>query len=243
MKIEDKICFIIAPIGEPESPVRDRSDKVLKFIIKPVTDKCGYCAVRADELPQPGLITTQIITHLLNDSILIADLSDHNPNVYYELAIRHVIKKPYVQLIEVGQKIPFDIQAIRTIYYNSKDLESVDKAKKDLEAQIRFIEQNPDKVDSPVSFSLDIAMLSKSSNPGDKDKMSMVHLMQVFRSEMLNLTSNIQAELKEMKQSMFNQQSGNTSKTKETDFSKLERIQKNLGIEKKILHEEDKNVQ
>lgn len=130
MKIKDKICFVIAPIGEPDSPARDRSDKVLKFIIKPVTDKYGYCAVRADELPQPGLITTQIITHLFNDSIIIADLSDHNPNVYYELAIRHVIKKPFIHLIEVGQKIPFDIQGIRTISYNSTDLNSVEKAKK-----------------------------------------------------------------------------------------------------------------
>src|SRR5512141_2762895 len=103
MKTNKKIhksCFYISPIGDPHSLVRKRSDKMEKFVIKEVTEKLGYKTIRADKLSQPGIITAQIIDHLLNDSLVIADLSDHSPNVYYELAIRHMIGKPYIHLIE-----------------------------------------------------------------------------------------------------------------------------------------------
>jgi hypothetical protein len=244
MRIGDKICFIIAPIGEPGSSVRDRSDKVLKFIIEPVANKCGYKALRADKLPQPGLITTQIIQHLLNDPIVIADLSDHNPNVYYELAIRHVIKKPYIHLIESGQKIPFDILATRTIYYNHKDLEIVEKTKKELENQIRFAEQNPNKIDSPISYSFDLSMLSESPNPVDKDIVSIIGLIQNLQLEISHFTSNIQTELREIKQHIYPQQVGVVHQTKIRDVSRLDKIQQELGVKQKgeTLPKEDEDV-
>lgn len=243
MKINDKIMFVIAPIGEPDSAIRDRSDKVLKYIIKPVADKCGYKALRADELPQPGVITTQIINHLLSDAIVIADLSDHNPNVYYELAIRHVIKKPYIHLIQAGQKIPFDILAIRTIYYDHTDLEIVERTKKELEEQIRFAEQNPDKIDSPVSYSFDLSILSKSQNPMEKDIFSIISLMQNLQLEISQSTSNIQGELKDIKQYIYSQQPGAPPLTvQERDLSKLEKIQRELGIrEKRLTPSKEKN--
>ena len=57
----EKTCFVIAPIGEPESNIRKRSDQVLKYIIRPAVESCGYKVVRADEIPEPGIITNQII--------------------------------------------------------------------------------------------------------------------------------------------------------------------------------------
>ena len=59
--------------------------------------------------PRPGLITAQVIQNLVEWELVIADLSEHNPNVFYELAVRHALKKPIVQLIQAGQKIPFDV--------------------------------------------------------------------------------------------------------------------------------------
>jgi len=57
----EKSCFVIAPIGGEESETRKRSDLVLECIIKPAAEKCGYKAVRADEISESGIITTQII--------------------------------------------------------------------------------------------------------------------------------------------------------------------------------------
>ena len=103
----DKLCFVIAPIGPVESDTRKRSDKVFKHIIVPAVEKCGYKATRADQLSNPGVITTQIINHILSDHLIVADLTDHNPNVFYELALCHAFKRSVVQMIEEGHALPF----------------------------------------------------------------------------------------------------------------------------------------
>ncbi len=51
-----KRCLFIAPIGKEGSDIRRRSDNVLKYIIRPVTDDCGYKAIRADEISDPGIV-------------------------------------------------------------------------------------------------------------------------------------------------------------------------------------------
>ena len=92
----DKSCFFIAPIGEPGTVVRRDSDQVLRHIVRPAASRAGFDAVRADEIAEPGIITSQVIERIVESPLVIADLSGHNPNVFYELAIRHVIRKPYV---------------------------------------------------------------------------------------------------------------------------------------------------
>ena len=104
MTSSNKRCFVIAPIGEASTPTRERSDKILKHIIKPVVQAAGYIVKRADEIDHPGMITSQIIAHIINDDLVIADLTDQNPNVFYELAIRHAIHKPFIHLSQNNQK-------------------------------------------------------------------------------------------------------------------------------------------
>jgi hypothetical protein len=104
-----KTCFVIAPIGEPSSETPERSNTVFDFIVKPAVQAAGYAdPVRADLLPEPGIITNQVIQRLLKDDLVIADLTDSNPNVFYELAVRHTIRKPIVQIIRRDERIPFD---------------------------------------------------------------------------------------------------------------------------------------
>src|SRR4051812_30411064 len=100
---ELKTCFVISPIGDIDSDIRKRSDQVLKHVIQPAVTSCGYVATRADQISEPGMITSQVIQHIANDSMVIADLTGRNPNVFYELAIRHALRKPYLQLIENGE--------------------------------------------------------------------------------------------------------------------------------------------
>ena len=111
-----KICFVISPIGEPSSSTRRKSDQVLRHIIRPAVEP-AYRAVRADEIAEPGLITSQIMQHVIEDDLVISDLTDLNPNVLYELAVRHAILKPFVQIITKGQTIPFDVSGIRTVFF------------------------------------------------------------------------------------------------------------------------------
>jgi hypothetical protein len=160
-----KIAFVICPIGETESEIRKRSDQILNHIITPVVAERGYKAIRADQISEPGIITSQVINHLINDDLVIADLTGHNPNVFYELAIRHAIKKPVVQMIQKGESIPFDVSTSRTISIDHKDLDSVAEAKKELIKQIQAVEKDPAKVDSPISMAVDLQVLKRSQNP------------------------------------------------------------------------------
>ncbi len=109
---ENNICFVIAPIGETGSEIRMRSDQVLNHIIRPAAKEFGYEVMRADQLSEPGVITSQVVKHILDDAIVVADLTSRNPNVFYELAIRHAIRKPYVQVIQRGEEKPFDVAGV-----------------------------------------------------------------------------------------------------------------------------------
>lgn len=133
----DRRCFVISPIGSPDSEARRRADKILRHVIKPVCAELGFAARRADELSEPSLITRAVVQELLASDLVIADLTGANPNVYYELAIRHFIGRPVVQLIEAGEHIPFDVSDVNTIKVDHRDLDSVEAAKESLATLIR----------------------------------------------------------------------------------------------------------
>lgn len=89
---EKKVCFVIAPIGEEESETRKRSDQVLKHIITAPVEGLGYEVIRADKISEPGIITSQIIEYIVDADLVVADLTERNPNVFYELALRHATR-------------------------------------------------------------------------------------------------------------------------------------------------------
>lgn len=164
-----KRCFVIAPIGDKDSEVRKRSDGVLKHIIVKACDQCGYeKPIRADQIDEPGIITNQVIQHIINDELVIADLTGHNPNVFYELAVRHATQKPFVQLIRKGEKIPFDIGPMRTVFFDLHDPDSVEEAREEVIKQIKTIEEKSSPIDTPISAAIDLDRLQKSNLPMDE---------------------------------------------------------------------------
>lgn len=182
-----KVCFIIAPIGEEGSEVRRRSDQVLKHIIAPATKDCGYNTIRADKISEPGMITSQVIQHLVEDPLIIADLTSRNPNVFYELAIRHAIRKPVVQLIQMGESIPFDVAQSRTIQVDHHDLDSVARCKEELRRQIQSVEKDPTDVDTPLSVAIDLKSLRQSENPLETGSAEIIAMVQDLRSKVKEL--------------------------------------------------------
>jgi hypothetical protein len=143
-------CFVIAPIGADGTDVRKRSDQVLKHIVQKVLGD-RYKVERADEIGLPGIITVQVIERLFSAELVVADLSDGNPNVYYELALRHVAKKPVVHLISKGQDAPFDVSQIRYIEFDMKDPDSIERAQEQLREQVEAIEKGH-RLLTPVQF-------------------------------------------------------------------------------------------
>lgn len=158
------ICFVVSPIGNPGTPGRHRADLFLKFIVEPVLAELRYRPLRADMIAAGGLVTSQIVRHLVEAPLVIADLTDHNPNVMYELAIRHAAQKPFVQLIDKNQTIPFDVGQQRTIFFDITDLLSVDNCKNDLKRHIEeATKPGADPVETPVRRLIEIGNLSAGS--------------------------------------------------------------------------------
>ena len=113
-------CFVIAPIGSDESEERKHSDMVLEALVRRALEQ-DWEVIRADQMTSPGMISGQVIEYLLRSGLVIADLSFHNPNVFYELAIRHVIGLPTVHIVRKGDGIPFDLKDFRTITIDTED--------------------------------------------------------------------------------------------------------------------------
>ena len=150
-----KICFYISPIGEDGSEQRKHSDFFLHQIVEPALDSFGLRIVRADDIGKPGMITAQIIQHLVKAKLAIADLSFHNPNVFYELSLRHVCRLPTVQIIRKRDRIPFDLDQFRTIKINTDDvyelLPKIEEYKSEIANQVRKVLEDPGDVDNPIT--------------------------------------------------------------------------------------------
>jgi len=149
----NKKCFVISPIGKKGSETRKRSDFVLENIIEPITKKFRYETKRVP-FSESGIINTKIIERLINANLVIADLTDSNPNVFYELGVRHTVNKPTIQIIKEGQKIPFDVSPIQAIFLNIDDTDSINECKEELKKQIQSIINNPNDIISFVSYAL-----------------------------------------------------------------------------------------
>jgi hypothetical protein len=171
MEAHNKTCFVISPIGEHGTPIRKRANQVLKYIITPCLKEYGYKEeniIRADKISKPGDITYQIIDQIVNADLVIADLTGRNPNVYYELAIRHALRKPYIQICDINESLPFDLQNLRTIKFDHTDLDSVEEAKQEIMKTLNTIETNPESVITPIHEGIQIENLMHSEMPVEK---------------------------------------------------------------------------
>ncbi len=147
------VCFVICPIGKSGTLVRERSDRVFAELIEPVVSAHGFEAVRADMIAEPGMISAQVIRHVVEDHLAIADLTGANANVFYELAIRHAARRPCVCIVEASDPIPFDIAAYRALPILSINSASLRAARPGLTGAVgTSVEGRTD--DSPVVAAL-----------------------------------------------------------------------------------------
>ena len=110
------LCFVMMPFG-------DRFEAVYRTLINPVASQFGLTTVRADEMFSSGSIVEQIRVAIQQSRLCIADVSERNPNVLYEVGIAHTLGKPTILLTQNIEELPFDLKNLRTITYQPSDLE------------------------------------------------------------------------------------------------------------------------
>ena len=158
-----KRCFIISPIAQEDSTIRDHADYVFYFIIKPALDEHNIDAIRSDHLSEPGKISDQMFREILNDDLCIAVLTGHNPNVFYELAIAQSAARPFILLMEKGGILPFDIHDLRVVYYDLKPRTLFEKVyAKQLSDHVKSLDAMNWRVPSPLGSSSHLLSLKYS---------------------------------------------------------------------------------
>ena len=106
------ICFVIMPFDK-------KLKKVYTKAIKRAAVTQGYQCIRADEITGAGNILRHIVEYLNKAKIVIADLTDKNANVLYELGLAHALGKHVLILAQsIQNDIPFDLDKYRVIQYN-----------------------------------------------------------------------------------------------------------------------------
>jgi hypothetical protein len=150
-------CFVIMPFGiKPFSDSPEKTfdfDKIYRTIIRRAIQEAGMEAIRADEKSGSHIIHSDMFKELRDRAVVLADLSLSNPNVYYELGIRHVLSPAGTVLIcKEGTELPFDIRLSKVIFYRYNgvdiDWEVVEKTIPLLSEALKTAQER--RPDSPV---------------------------------------------------------------------------------------------
>jgi len=109
--LDPQLCFVIMPFGEKLQPIYEDS-------IRPTVEAVGLRCERADEARGTTLITWDIWERINRSRFLVADLTDLNANVFYELGLAHALSKEVVLITQSMEFVPFDLKALRCICYD-----------------------------------------------------------------------------------------------------------------------------
>jgi hypothetical protein len=190
---KEKVCFIIMPFSEIKSKTGSISPEDWKFLLENVFRKIliplGYNVVRGDTSNKSGSIIKDIITNIVNADIVLADLTGLNPNVMYELGVRHALSNRTILLSQNVKSLPFDLRDLRTIEYSLK-ANGPKHLRKKLKETVIEIESAPkDDIDNPVIEYL--ANYYQKSLPNRISQVASYHKLLTPESESLEQENNL----------------------------------------------------
>jgi len=107
-------CFAIMPFAPSYQTLYER-------VIRVAIEEAGIKCIRADEIFSKAQVTHDIWTQIRKCRFVIAELTGKNPNVLYELGLSHALGKPTIIITSNEDDVPFDLKALRYLYYDRND--------------------------------------------------------------------------------------------------------------------------
>jgi hypothetical protein len=108
-------CFVICPFYDP-------FNEYYSEIFQPAIKEAGLVPLRADEIFSPGMFMRDVVTGISQSSVILAELSGRNPNVFYELGLAHAFSKPVIMITQEKDAVPSDLQGLRWIGYETRSV-------------------------------------------------------------------------------------------------------------------------
>ena len=146
-----KLCYVIMPFSKTKTCSEDEWTDIFQAIIKPAVEGAGlgYRCLRSEATT--GNIIKKVINSLYQANIVVADLTDRNPNVFYELGVRHTLKTRTIMIAQRRKDIPSDLDGYASHVYKWKTTAQKEALEKKLRSLLDHIEEDVDRPDNPVS--------------------------------------------------------------------------------------------
>lgn len=144
-------CFVIMPFSKTKSASARKWDFIYKKIIRPAVEESGLEFTCKRSTATRGNIIKEIIVDLNDNDIVIADLTDHNPNVCYELGIRHGLKVGTILLAQKREFLNiFDLHNYASHVYKARNENDRRNTIEKIRELLKDFLGNPSKPDNPV---------------------------------------------------------------------------------------------
>ena len=152
-----RTCFVIMPFSTTHSCTEDEWTSIFENLLKPAVEAAGLDYQCHRSVATRGNIVGRIVQDLNDSYVVIADLTDHNANVFYELGVRHALKNRSIILAQERDDIPFDLRAYAYHVYGWRTDADRKLLTEKLRELLREIDSNPDRPDNPVSDFLQVS--------------------------------------------------------------------------------------
>ena len=191
----ERTCFVIGPVGGERTEIRDHADRLFRHVIEPAAHAAGLKnAIRADHISSSGVITNEILNLLIEADAVVADLSYHNANAFYELAYRHIVRRPFAHVIRAGDAVPFDVGTSRAIRFDPNDWDSAIAARERLAETLQVeLAKSQDEIETPFSVALDLRALATSQDPDEQPLAEIARAIQRLDGKISRIAPRAQA--------------------------------------------------
>jgi hypothetical protein len=156
----EKSVYVVMPVSATASCTTEEWDDIFTGVFTPAFDRCGYRCHKT--LPGVGSLMKSIVVHLQSSWLVLADLTDRNANVFYEVGVRHALSKRTILVAQREEDIPSDLRGYWWLVYGTKP-GPVARFQQDIARMVKDIEADPDHSDNPVSDFLEHERLGVSS--------------------------------------------------------------------------------
>ena len=153
--VKKKLCFVIMPFSATKRCTTEEWTDIFENVHKPAItgSRLGYKCERSKI--RTGAFIKDILMQLNQADVVLADLTDMNPNVFYELGVRHTLRTRTILVSQTMDDVPSDLKQYGVMTYNTT-LSGVTEYKKKISKILKEIRNDPNRPDNPVSDYLNL---------------------------------------------------------------------------------------